>query len=269
MPDIVFIYNNQGLHPEVLKKFKKSSKIVFFLGDSPYYSHTNDYNLQILFEANLIISPDSQWIDQLKILGLKDIVLDFPGYNPNVYFKFLPSDEDMNRYSADIIFLGRCYSDSWGYKRVLFLNYFKDFDIRIYASGHGWDKWLDYFPELRSKMLVHDRHDQHFNNLIANCAKIYPVDANPGTLAGIHMRVFDCIGSCILPLVEFRKDLESVFPNGEIPIIRDYRDIPGLCKHYLNNETERILTISKLHKRVCENYLPDQFADRILKMLFY
>jgi hypothetical protein len=38
IPDIVYIYNNENLLPDTVKYFKKTSKVVIFLGDNPFYS---------------------------------------------------------------------------------------------------------------------------------------------------------------------------------------------------------------------------------------
>lgn len=70
-PEIVFIYNNQFIEPEVLKYFSVKSKILFFLGDNPLYTPTSIYNLHILFFADYIICPNTFGYNSSKIWGLK------------------------------------------------------------------------------------------------------------------------------------------------------------------------------------------------------
>ena len=74
-----------------------------------------------------------------------------------------------------------------------------DLDLKIY--GMGWEMWFDYFPKLEEKY-VELKKPLSFEevNIITNCGKIYPIDANPGLLNGIHIRIFDTIGSGILPI---------------------------------------------------------------------
>ena len=76
-PELVIIYNNEMLLPETIKYFSKRSKVVFFLGDNPFYTPTNDYYLDLLFQANLIISPDSFWTEQLKLMGLDNCTTEY------------------------------------------------------------------------------------------------------------------------------------------------------------------------------------------------
>ncbi|MCX6267603.1 MAG: hypothetical protein NTW16_09635 [Bacteroidetes bacterium] len=70
-PDLIIIYNNQYFLPATLKSIQGKTKIVFILGDNPLYSATSDYNLAILYYADLIVSPDSFWSGQLYKLGYK------------------------------------------------------------------------------------------------------------------------------------------------------------------------------------------------------
>src|ERR1043165_2248822 len=72
-------------------------------------------------------------------------------------------------------------------------------------------------------------------NIFMNCSKIVPVDANPGIINGVHIRAFDCLASGTLPLVEYRKDLDSIFKGIDVPFIKNYNDIKDLCNEFLNN----------------------------------
>ena len=42
-PDLVFVYNSEFLLPETCEYIKKKAKLIFFLGDSPFYTPTNNY----------------------------------------------------------------------------------------------------------------------------------------------------------------------------------------------------------------------------------
>ena len=264
-PDIVMIYNNEMLLPSTLSFFKKKgSKVVFLMGDNPYYTYTNDYYLPLLLLSDLIIVPDSFWEAQLRLLGLKNISLDF-------LYSFVNQDHkkktESKQHNSDLLFIGECYSDSWGYKRVLFVSKFAELDIEVHGSGM-WQRWLEFFPELKSKFILKTSRysDEHINQLFAG-AKIYPVDANPGLLNGIHLRVFDCIGYGLLPLPEYRKDIESVFINTGLPLIKDYNEAASIAQYYIDNEKERLEIIKNMRNVLRQKFIPEKFVSRILDKL--
>jgi len=267
-PDIVFIYNNEMFLERTIKIIKKQSKIIFYLGDNPYYTPTNDYFISLLRHANLIVVPDSFWVKQLKVLGLKNLHFDFTGYNPNVFKKVEVSENLFKQYKSDMFFLGGNYSNTWGYKRSYFLSKFINLDIKIYGSYSRWSKWFDFFPELKDKFVHLDsRISDEQLNIISNCCKVYPVDRNPGLLSGIHVRVFDCIGSGILPLVEYGEDIPKVFKDVKIPIINNYTEAEKIAGYYIKKNSERECLSRELRDFVYYNYMPWHFTERILKKL--
>ncbi len=269
-PDLVFVYNDQKLLPETVKEIKKTSKVCFFLGDNPYYNFTNPHNLALLHEADYIASPDTGWIEQLKLIGINNIHFHVFGYNPSVNYKKNISNSDQEKFASDLVFIGRTYRHSWGYKRSLFLNQFIDFDFKIYTHYDVyWKKWLKYFPDLTKKIIfLKSPLSNEQVNTIYNCCKICPIDANPGLINGMHIRIFDCIGSEILPLPEYRTDIVRVFKDVEIPIIQEYKHARDLAMEYLNNEEKRIYTVKELKKYVDSNYSPSKCIKNLVDSIF-
>lgn len=263
-PDIVFIYNNEMLLPETIKYFKQKSKIIFILGDNPYYTPTNNYYLNLLTYADLIISPDSFWKHQLELIGIKNIVQDYLGFNDEINFPIKPTEAELTEFRSDVLFIGGGYVDSWGYKRTLFLSKFTAFDLTIYGTKN-WIRWFKFFPEVENKFtLLNKPLSFEKVNLLSNCAKVYPVDANPGLLNGLHVRIFDCIGSGILPLVEYRKDIETVFKDVEIPIIHQYDEAKSVAKKYIEDDGLRKSTLKNLRAFIDEKYKPENVLQRII-----
>ena len=141
-------------------------------------------------------------------------------------------------------------------------------DLKIYGT-HQWRRWLSVFPELRKLFVLLSKPlgPEQVNN-ISNCCKLYPVDANPGLLHGLHARIFDCIGSGILPLVEYRKDLDRVFKTMDIPRIYNYNEANELARYYLENENKREELLKQLRQYVSENFLPEYAIKRMLERIF-
>jgi spore maturation protein CgeB len=267
-PDLVFIYNNQLVRPDLLDEFRKKSKIAFMLGDNPLYTPTSIYNLHILFYADYVICPDSMWRDQLTQMGVKNAVFDCFGFNSAVYYPMAVSEADRAQYGSDLIYVGSASKTNWGYKRMLFLDLFKNLDFRAYISG-SMERWYDMFPGAAAKIIPHNRFDAGFNNLVYNCSKIAPVELVPSLFKGIHVRVFDILGSGVLPLCEYSADLDTVFEGMEVPVVKNYPEAEEMARFWISNETKRIATVQAMRDRVLERYTPEMVIRRMLTNIFH
>ncbi len=268
-PDFVLIYNDQMVTAELAREIKKTScKLAVYLADSPFFLVNRDHIFRMLFEVDHIFASDTYWLQQVETLGLKNTTFLIPGYDPTKYFPKTPTAEEPEKYSSDLFYLGSTYANIWNYKRALFLSKFADLDIRIYGP-RAWQRWFTEFPELEQKFVPKEGWlSEDLVNTIANCCKLYPVDANPGLINGLHIRIFDCIGSGILPLVEYRRDIERVFKDIEIPIIHNYDQALDLVKYYLNNENKRMTVIKRLKEHIDSNFQPVQAANIVLNKIF-
>lgn len=249
-PDIIVIYNNELLLPSTLKKWKREGKtIVFYLGDNPLYSRTNDYNLTILNEASLILVPDTFWKFQLEKMGfgpVEHFLIPFP---ENQYFEVKWNDQSQSKYATEVFYLGANYKISWGYKKARFLSYFTDYNLKIIGND-AWKKWFEFYPDL----------EKHFElslgfmpteelNLWYNYSKIVPVDGNAGIFNGIHARVVETLSAGTLPLMEYNTDIDFIFEGiSDLPTVKDYRQIPEITSWYLKHEEKRKNKIDEMRK---------------------
>ncbi|MCX6267605.1 MAG: glycosyltransferase [Bacteroidetes bacterium] len=83
---------------------------------------------------------------------------------------------------------------------------------------------------------------------------------------GIHLRVFECIGSGVLPVPEWTNDLDTFF-NKMVPSIKNYHEADEIARYYLEHEPERLELIGKLQKHLTNNYLPGHFVGRMKSIL--
>lgn len=265
-PGIVFIYNNQLILPETIRYFRERSKIVFFLGDNPLYTPTSEYNLPILYHADYVMSPDTFWIRQLESIGIRNLYFGVFGFDETTFYPFTPEKEDFEKFKCDLVYVGTAQKTNWGFKRFLFLNHFRNLDMKAFISGDGYyNKWKAHFPDLDKRIIPHNLNDPHFNNLVCNCSKIYPIDLVPSLFHGIHIRIMDCIGSGILPLVEYSRDLDLVFKDASIPTLKNYKDAENTARCYLNNDSKREAVVNDLREYVKINYAPKDIIGAILE----
>lgn len=268
-PGIVFIYNNQLILPETLRYFRQKSKVFFFLGDNPLYTPTSEYNLTILYHADYIMCPDTFWARQLERMGVKNIHFGVFGFDERTFYPFTPGKTDFEKYRSDLVYIGAGQKTNWGFKRFMFLNNFRDLDMKAYISGDGYfSKWKAYFPELEKRIVPIKYVDQPTTNLICNCGKIYPIDLVPSFFQGIHIRIMDSIGSGVMPLVEHSDNIDMVFDKAELPCLKNYEEAEKLAKYYLQNDSRRERIVANLRDFVADRYEPKNVIRGMLEDVF-
>jgi hypothetical protein len=268
-PELVFIYNNEMLLPSSVAEIRKSAEVIFFLGDSPYYTPTNDYFLTLLNMGDMVLVPDSFWMQQMRALGIKNTFLFIPGIDENSYHQHPPQELTQALPETDILYCGMSYLNSWGYKKAMLMSKFTDFNLEIYGN-RAWKRWFQFFPKLSSVFHESGFIQTPLLNAMFNKTKLMPVDGNPAILNGFHLRTFEALGAGVLPLIEQRKDVEDeIFTNIDIqlPIIRSYDDATQLAEKFLSDETLRVSTVGIMKKMVLNKYSTERNAERILEFL--
>lgn len=268
-PQLVVVYNSEFLLPETCEEIKKSATLIFYLADSPFYTPQNNYYLNVLSYADLILSPDSFWSKQLNTVGLQNTLYFIPGPDEKYYYRLEDSSDLKDTPETEILYVGSSYFNSWGYKKALLMSKFVNFDFHLYGNSM-WKRWFRYFPELESRFteagyIPGDRLNKMFNR-----TRLIPVDGNPGILSGFHLRVFEALSSGALPLIEARDDVEGIFfkeYKSDVPVIRDYKDAGRIAGYYLKNETERRDTVNGLFSFIKSRYSSARNAELLLEAI--
>lgn len=216
--------------------------------------------------ADTVIVPDTGWIDGLKILDIKRIIYSPVGTDINIFFQMKASDEQSKKYSADILFIGTgYYLNSWGIKRAAVLNELCNMKLKIFGDNQ-WYELFPYFPELKKHFICQTLPAEEVN-AACNCAKIYPVVVNHGVVNGVSTRVFDCIASGIFTLSEYKKDFDTLFPDGEVICYKSKSELKDKALYYLKNENEMKDLIEKARRSVIEKYTLGTLVKNILEQI--
>lgn len=267
-PSCVFIYNDCKILPETISYFKSNgTKIIVFLGDDPnYLLPAKKTFLLTVMNADKVIVPDSGWIDGLKMLDLDNIIFSPVGTDTSVFYPFVPDEAQLKKYQTDILFVGTGYfANSWGIKRASVLNELCGFSMKLFGDK-TWFELFYYFPELK-KHFTHRSLNAEEVNIACNCAKLYPVTVNSGVSNGVSTRVFDCIASGIFVIAEYKKDINTFFPDSEVVCFTSKRDLRNKAEYYLKNEKERKDHSEKSLKTVREKYNMDIIVKNILEQI--
>lgn len=267
-PSCVFIYNDCRILPGTIETFKRSgTKVIIFLGDDPNYLYTGKktFLLTVMY-ADFVIVPDTGWIDGLKMLDIKNIIYSPVGTDTDVFFPLTPDEDQLSKYGTDILFIGTGYFlNSWGIKRSAVLNELCGLNMKIFGDSL-WNELFPYFPKLR-KYFINESLSSSEVNIACSCAKIYPVIVNAGVINGVPTRVFDCIASGIFVLAEYKKDIDDLFPHGEVVSFKSKTELREKADYYLKNENEMKDHISKARITVTEKYNLTVLVKNILEQI--
>lgn len=267
-PSYIFVYNDCRLLPETIEYFKKNgSKVIIFLADDPNYLFTSKKTfLLTVMKADTVILPDEGWISGLKMLDVKNIIYSPYGTDPKTFYPVTPDKNQLNKYKADILFIGTAYYlNSWGIRRAALLNELSGMDIKIFGDN-SWNDLLPLFPELKKKYLPGLLYSKEVN-IACSCSKIYPVIVNSGVLEGASTRIFDCLASGIFILAEYRKALETLFPDNEIVTFKSKSELKDKAEYFLKNEAERIEYVKRGRNKVLRDYTLDISVKNILEQI--
>lgn len=268
-PDIVLVYNSEYLLPETCIEIKKRSGLIFYTADSPFFTPVNDYYLRCLSYADLILVPDTFWIEQLKTTGLQNIAFFIPGIDNGEYVRIEDQSSLSGIEETEMIYTGISYATSWGYKKALMMSKFTRFDFRLYGNSM-WRRWFRFFPDLESHFTETGYIPTETLNRMFNRTKLIPVDGNPAILNGFHLRLFEAVGAGALPLAEYRKDInDTVFSESKVkvPLITDYNLASDMADYFLKHEEERRGMAEELRKFVLKTYSAGSNAELLMDLL--
>jgi hypothetical protein len=267
-PDLVLVYNSEYLLPEVCSQIKKTSRLVFFLGDSPFYTPLNDYYLACLEYADLILVPDTFWMSQLNAIGLEKTLYFVPGIDGRSYFT-IDAGALNDEPAFEVLYVGSSYKNSWGYKKAMLMSRFTHRKLRIYGN-EAWERWFGFFPELKPAFVMSSYIPTGRLNRMFNRAGIIPVDGNPSILNGTHLRLLEALAAGALPLIEYRKDvLDEIFAGTgiELPVIYNYNEAGRIADYWLADEVRRNQTVTAMRTHILTRYSAGNNAERIKERL--
>ncbi|MBX7043147.1 MAG: glycosyltransferase [Ignavibacteria bacterium] len=267
-PSYIFIYNDCLISPDTIERIRNNgTKVITLLGDDPccLIPGKKTFLLTVL-ASDFVIVPDSGWIKGLSLLGARNIIFSPIGTDASVFHPVQPGDNDLFEYGCDIIFIGTgYYLNAWGIKRAEVLNSLSGLDFRLFGDSQ-WLEVLEYYPDLK-KHFRNRRLSANEVNVACNCAKIYPVTVNSGVVNGVSTRVFDCIASGIFVIAEYKEDFGRLFPNGEVALFRDKKELRDLTEYFLKNENERQEMLTRAREKVLSSYTLDKLLPEVLEKI--
>lgn len=226
-PDFVFILNGDMLTPSVVEKMRHSAKVIVWLFDS--ITHI-PYCWNILPECDRVYCYEQHDIpmilSKLQIhAGFLPQAANIKGYHP------IKMDKDL-----DIVFAADLWK-SERRKRLIqhVVREFPNLKIKVWGVYKPWYKGL-------WTSLTRERRDIYTNcyatteqlNLDYNRAKVVLNIHHEQQIDGANPKVFEIAASGAYEVCDANPYLEKLFPEGEIGLYHDERELDKLIRWAIN-----------------------------------
>jgi len=225
--DLILIFKGENLFPDTLREIKKKSNLITasWMADDPF-AYPNIRNSLMSYDFYFIC--DTGHLKVLKDSGVKNAIY-LPLYTVReVFNKMELSIQDKKKYEADIVFAG-----TWHSAREEVLGQLLEYDLKIY--GNGW-RANSRIP----KGYLEPEVNFHELNKIYNSCKIVLNIHDPQSINGPNFRTFEAMGASAFLLVERKKDISSMFVEGEeLDFYEDVNELKYKIDYYLGRENER------------------------------
>lgn len=255
-PDVVFCYRGSHVFPGTLRQLRKvspASILVAYNNDDPFSPHYPRWVwrhfLAGIPEYDLVLAYRGRNLDDFRRAGARRVNLLRSWYIPERNRPVVLSQEDKDRYSCDVTFIGHYESDGR-------LDYLREvvrsgFQLRLWGPGYEWDAVLEGIPELRSQVPVALVWGDDYNKAVsgAKIALCFLSKLNRDTYT---RRCFEIPASGTFFFSEYSDDLSSLFTEGvDAEFFRSLEEFRGKLRRYLaEDEAARTRVAKAGHLRV-------------------
>ncbi len=264
-PDLVIGLAQSPLPPDLIEKIRE-------MGVPVAYWFVEDFRIATYWErivplvTSFAVIQKEEWIPALEARGLSNVLYLPTGADPEIFRPDKGPDEDPDRYSAPLAFMGAGY-----YNRQHFLRHLVDLGLSIW--GADWDPGDPLFRHVREegRRITPYEAAQIYRNSPINLnlhSSVYHRGVNPdGDF--VNPRTFEIAGCGGFQIVDRRSLLPEVYEAGEeIAVFDDEDSCRKLVKHYQSHEGERREMASRALARTCREHTIDCRMEQWLSVLF-
>ena len=256
-PDIVFSYNGTILLDSTLDYFRLKSKVIFWMYDSVLRADRKMCKAHI-DHADAVFCFEEKDVQYYKSINKKAYFLPL-ACDSNVYYSIDNQEKDI-----DILFVGYIYGNK---KRITLLKkiiqQYPNLNILIYGHYKPYYKnpikWI--FREKRNIFKNVNISPEKVNQLYAS-TKIALNIHHEQTLFGANQRLYEASGAGVYQICDANPYIESVFPNGEIGLYHNEKELFSCIEDALIND--KSVEIKKAQEIILTQHT---FLHRVKEML--
>lgn len=245
--DLVWIDKGLWLRPRTLRRLRVLLPRARFVGYSPddmgNPSNQSRRYLDSLPLYDLHVTTKSYNVEELSVLGAREMLYVDNAYDPSVHRPLELTDEERAEYGADIGFVG-CYEGDRAEK----LFRLAEAGLRVTVRGPEWDR---YFDKSHPNLTVLDGYVavQTYARVV-NATRInlgFLTKANRDQQTTRSIEIPACRSFMLAERTEehqrlFREGIEAEFFEG-------FEELLVKCRHYLAHEDERRRIAENGHRR--------------------
>ncbi|MDH7515934.1 MAG: glycosyltransferase [Bacteroidota bacterium] len=262
-PDVIFVLKGETIREETLRRVKEKHRpfLVQWYPDGPFNREnrnaTKDSIASIpLFDIYYIYARSL--VEPLRAAGAKRVEYLPFCYDPEMLrMPEAMSEEDVARYSADVVFAG-----TWEPERERWLDAVADFDLAVW--GNMWDR-VPVSRPVRKRWRGYAVYGEEISKLFA-VSKIHLNFLRLQNRDSHNVRTLEIPGfGGFLLTQRSREQAEELFTEGEeIACFDTVDELRGKIRYYLEHEEERRAVAARGHARALREHTVENRLQRVL-----
>lgn len=260
-PDLLFIDTGETICPETLRtiaEMKERPIIINWLLDDPFRNPNWGNVIRGLPFYDYLFVFDPYYIGPLKGAGAKDVRYLPLACDPDIHRKFNLDTKEMAKLNTEVCFAGTLTS-----KRVQLFNELNGFDLGLW----GWHtKILKKYPTV--KRFYRGKAFGEMLSKVFSYSKIVLNIHHEQSVLGVNLRTFEAAGCKAFQLVDYIKEIQSLFTIGEeIITYKSYRELKEKIIYYLKHENEMEEIAQNAQKRAYGEHTYSHRMNLILETI--
>lgn len=256
-PDVILIVKGAMIFPGTLHNIKEKfgAKLINYATDDPWNPRNNTrFLLKSIPYYDIYACTKRAIINDVKSAGCQNAVFVPFGYKPTVHFPESPqSNEEIAKFSSDVVFIGGCDSD-----RIPYFSYLinKLPNIRLHLYGGYWDRQPSFKKYYRGFAIGREYR------LALGGAKIAVNLVRRANRDGHVMRTFEIPACGAFMLAENTEEHKEFFEeNKEVAFFSSPEEFFEKINFYLNENRQRNNIAENGHQKVTRG--KHRYLDRI------
>lgn len=262
-PDLVIIDFAPCILPSAIEKVKKSGVKIFYWLTSPAWGANSNDMLLGLRHADRIFTIDRVWSPTV-LFGFKPYTFLPLAGDPE---SFYPIDDLRRTKLYDAVYLGSMPPQAGDGVTRAYLMASIPSKHRVAVFGHGAKEWVSDFPVLKERIHEISGLPTEEVNKIYNQSRTMMNIHSVFHVSSLSARTYEIGLSGAFQLLEYREDLDRLFPKGLIPSFTSPSEMNALLDQWLAKDKERDARAKEIRAHVLAHHTWEHRAKEMLGYL--
>jgi spore maturation protein CgeB len=261
-PDIFITYPGERIYPETIRQMSEQLNIrtVLWLGRDVVFERTPRV-VESFPYYDFVFTIDPPAVKKYKEHGARRVYYLPLGCYPPTHKKIELTDEDKQKYSAPVSFVGQLFDD-----RPEFLCQLQSTKVNFWT--HWWDDDMrQKYPEL-TPFYRGQARGLSMIKVLNGADIVLNVHRAHNSHEGTNMRTFEAAGCAAFQLTEYKKEVGRMFKIGEeIEVYYDIDDLKRKIEYYLSRPDERADMAGRAQKKAYAEHTYHQRFEEMLSII--